>query len=106
LTAPGTDLLQGTVYPGGTTRLWLTTTNAGTLTVALVSIDPATVPVRLALGDRSGNSCEERARAEVQQGSLPQLVVPVTAGSYCVDVADLGTVGLSGADFSISVQFE
>jgi hypothetical protein len=100
------DLLQGTVYPGGTTRLWLSTVSAGTLSLALIRLDPGAMRVDLALGERSGNSCEERVRAEVQQGNAPQIVVPVTAGTYCVDVADPGTVGLSGTNFSISVRLE
>jgi len=84
--------------------MWVTTTQAGTLSVALTSAQPA-VTLGLSLGVLGGGHCEQLQRADAQPGSGPQIATAAEAGTYCVEVSDLGSAPLSGVAYSISVGF-
>ena len=105
-TSPTTQVLDGTVYPTGTTTMWLTTTVAGTLRVTLTSAEPGPVTLGLGLGALSGGRCETQMRVDAQPGPTPQITTAADAGTYCVEVSDLGSVTESGVNYSISVEFE
>ena len=102
LTAPGTRVLVGTVYPDGATTMWVTT-QAGTLTVTLTDPKPTAIALGLGLGVRNLEHCDLTAQANTQGSSTPQITTPVAAGTYCVEVSDMGVVSSSGAPFSVSV---
>jgi hypothetical protein len=84
--------------------MWVTTTQAGTLSVALTSAQPA-MALGLGIGTLSGGHCEQLQHADVQPGPVPQVVTAAEAGTYCIDVADLGSAPLSGVEYSVSVGF-
>jgi hypothetical protein len=100
------QVLKGTVYPGGTTTLWLVATRPGTFSLRLANVDPDGLTLGIGFGLLSAGGCEQRLYVRAQTSGASQLSSQVDAGTYCVDVSDLGSVGLSGAQFSIEVQFQ
>lgn len=107
-TSPATQVLTGTVYPTGRTTLWLTTTQAGTLSVSLTDAEPPAITLGLALGVLKPHEkkCDLITQARVQPGSKPQITAQAGAGTYCVEVSDTGVVALSGAPFSVTVSLQ
>jgi hypothetical protein len=104
LTPASTHVLQGRVYPGGTTRLWITTPQPGRVSLALTSVDDS-IAVGLALGERVEGVCRGEP-VSVRASSTPQITASVNAGTFCVDVSDVGGVPSSGVAFSIDAHFE
>jgi hypothetical protein len=103
LTPASTHVLEGRVYPGGTTRLWVTTPQPGTVSLDLMSVD-GSIPLGVGFGEFIDGACGE-TRVAVRPGSDPQITKAVNAGTFCVDVSDVGGVPLSGVGFSIDVHF-
>jgi hypothetical protein len=103
-TAPATsDTFTGTLAVGGIGEHTFTVAEAGAVTVTLASVSPqSTITVGLGIGQLSGTTCtlfadDETARmGSVEQGT-------VAAGSYCVEIYDLGNVQASDT-YMITVQ--
>ena len=106
-TGPEPQILQGTVYPTGSTPFVLTMTRPGTLSVTLTTVDPSST-VGLAVGVRNEErrTCDVTVAVKTRAGSQPQITAPISAGEYCVEVSDAGSVTSSGTTFSISVQLQ
>jgi hypothetical protein len=104
LTPAATQVLQGRVYPDGTTRLWVTAPQPGTVTLDLTSVD-GSIALGLAFGVLVDGACGAE-RVAVRAGTIPQITETVNAGTFCVDVSDIGGVPLSGVAFSIDAHFQ
>jgi hypothetical protein len=106
LSAAGSQVLEGSVYPGGTTRVWVTTVAAGTLMLDLTTVNPGGLTVGLGLGTLEDGACDGLAHVNAVPGNTPQITAPIPQGTYCVDVSDAGGVGLSGVTFSITAHLQ
>lgn len=99
----GTITYASTVFQGGFTSRTFEASQAGTVTVQFDTIDPGSVP-SLALGigfpRTDGGGCQITQLHTATRGS--QFAVNVEAGTYCVRVADTGTVNGS-ATFSLRI---
>jgi hypothetical protein len=95
---------QGDRYPSGTTTLWLADIQSGTIEIDLVNTDPGPAVVGLGFGVLSGGSCTRQVYVEALPSGSPQIASKIQGGTYCIDVSDLGSVGLSGVTFSIQVS--
>jgi hypothetical protein len=108
LPSSGSLVLQGTVYPDGTTTVWAESPHEGTLSVAVSEQKPAGIPIGVAVGGPTGSSghCETRDPVDMEAGSAPQEVPATAEGLYCINVSDTGSVKTrSGVSFSLTVAF-
>jgi len=101
-----TQVLTGSVYPDGTTTMWLTTRESGTLSITLTSTEPGPVALGLALGILAGGHCEQREHVNARPDSVPQIAASTETGTYCVEVSDLGSVTQSGVKYSLQVLLQ
>ena len=89
-----TDTLSGTVQPGGVDFQPFTVTTGGTVNVTLLTAGPPpTITMGLAIGTPSGTgACAllSGASTAATASSTAQLTGTLNAGSYCVEVLDLG----------------
>jgi hypothetical protein len=76
--------------------------------MTLTGVEPGPITLGLGFGGPSsqGTRCNLSVRNDIQAGSTPQITAPVDAGTYCVEVFDVGFVTVSGATFSVSVLFQ
>ncbi len=100
----GTITYTSTVFQGGFTSRTFDASQAGTVTVFFDTIDPGSVPsLSLGIGfprtDGSGG-CQITQLHTATRGS--QFSVNVDAGTYCVRIADPGTV-TGSATFSLRI---
>jgi hypothetical protein len=79
---------------------------AGTVTLKLVTLDPASLTVGLGLGEKITGGCSIAQETEARAGgSAPQLTLrSVSPGSKCAVVFDIGGVPLTGARFTVDVH--
>ena len=102
----GPQVVRGTVYPGGTTTVWVQSAHEGTFSVVMSEEKPAGVPLSIAFGGPTGaqSKCETDNPANISGGAAPQQAGPAAAGLYCFDVADIGFVTQkTGVDFALTV---
>jgi hypothetical protein len=89
-----TDSFSGTVPVGGVGPIHqFTVTVAGNLSVTLLTAGPpSTITMGLAVGTPSGTTCAllSGGSTTTPPGSTAQLSGSVSAGSYCVEVVDVG----------------
>ncbi len=80
------------------------TVGAGTVTVTLTTVGPPVVSVGLGIGVPGGGaSCNlSMAVGSAAPATTPQISVPVDAGTYCVQVYDVGAVP-DHINFTVSV---
>ena len=100
----GTITYQSVVLQGGFTSRTFDATQAGTAVVLFDTIDPGSVPsLSLGIGfpRTDGGGCQITQLHTATRGS--QFAVNVEAGTYCVRVADVGTV-TGSASFSLRIQ--
>jgi hypothetical protein len=86
---------SSTVATSGATSRSFKTTRNGTVSITLQSVGGTTTQrvglgVGIPLGD--GTGCVLSRSVETVSGSMAQLELSVDAGSYCVQVYDLGTL--------------
>jgi hypothetical protein len=101
----GTATFANTVLPGGFSSRSFKASAAGTVTVIMDTIDPASVSsLGLGIGfpRTDGGGCELNQSFSAGRGS--QFAVPVEAGTYCVKVSDPGTL-TSPAQFSLRIIY-
>ncbi len=99
----GTITYASTVFQGGFTSRTFEASQAGTVTVAFDTIDPGSVPsLSLGIGfpRTDGGGCQIAQLHTATRGS--QFAVNVEAGTYCVRIADTGTV-TGSATFSLRI---
>jgi hypothetical protein len=96
---------------GGSTEQTFHVTQAGTIAVTLTVVTPAGV-VGLGVGvpNASGTGCTLTNSLDASAATLdsagtpvPQLTIPASVGTYCVDVYDSGQLDRIGRTFSVTV---
>jgi hypothetical protein len=88
-----TDTFSGTVQPGGLDFNSFTVTTGGTVNVTLVTAGPPpTITMGLGIGTPGAGTCAllSGASTAATAGSTAQLTGTLNAGSYCVEVLDVG----------------
>ena len=88
-----TDTFTGTVPMGGVSWNPFTVTVGGTVNITLVSASPpSTITMVLGIGTPSGSTCVliSGGTTTTVPGTSAQLSGPIAAGSYCVEVVDVG----------------
>jgi hypothetical protein len=109
LPSSGSQVLRGTVYPGGTTTVWVQPQREGTLSLSLTEESPAGVPLSVAFGGPTGaeGKCETDHPVNMDTTSAPQPALAETAGLFCIDVSDIGFVkSNSGVSFGLTVKLQ
>jgi hypothetical protein len=90
---PGTDTYASVLFPGGFTSRTFEASTAGTVTVIMDTISPASVPSLFAgvgFPRTDGGGCQLTRTFTATRGA--QLAVPVEVGTYCVKLSDPGTL--------------
>jgi hypothetical protein len=104
-TASGTtETFSGALGQQDTKLHTFTVSKAGTVSITLTSLSPATVAVGLGIGTPNGmTSCTLiSTNPAAMAGTAPQITVTENPGNYCVDIYDVGN--LTGAStFSITI---
>ena len=86
-----TDTFSGTLVQGAQNSFPFTVTTAGTVTVTVTSLNPAST-VGVGIGTLSGTTCVATSQnAAAQQAGAVSMAV-TTAGTYCAIVYDSGSV--------------
>ena len=89
----GTDTYSSVLFPGGFTSRSFEASAAGIVTVVMDAISPANVASLFAgvgFPRTDGGGCQLTRTFTASRGA--QLAVPVEIGSYCVKIADPGTL--------------
>jgi hypothetical protein len=108
-TSPTTETLASTLGAQQSAFRTFTVSQAGTVSVTLVSDGPPTIPFGLGLGIESGAGspstagCNLLTAVNTVPGDAAQITAPVDAGSYCAGIYDIGNIG-SGGIVSFSVR--
>ena len=107
LPSSGMQVLQGTVYPDGTTTVWAESPREGTFSLTVSEEKPAGVPIGVAIGGPVGAAghCETGDPIDMAAGSAAQEAAVPGAGLYSINVSDTGSVKTrSGVSFSLTVR--
>ena len=105
----GPQVVRGTVYPGGTTTVWVQSAHEGTFNIAMTEENPAGVPLSLEFGGPTGAEakCETERPANMVAGGAPRAEEAPAGGLYCINVSDTGTVTQkNGVDFTLTVTLK
>jgi hypothetical protein len=99
-----TENVSGAVTVGGLTYHAFTTASAGTITVTLTGLTFGTTVVGLGLGvyNNVNSLCSLTTSLNTAPGTAAQLSATVDTGSYCVEIYDIGTLGVPQA-FAITI---
>jgi len=103
--AGATETFSGTLALQGASLYTFTVAQAGTVSVTLSSLSPsATSPVSLGLGTPTGTTTcvASSSIPKAVAGSAPQITVTENPGTYCVNIADVGSL-TSPSTFSITI---
>lgn len=103
-TSGTTETFSGSLGQQDTKLYTFTVSQAGTVSITLTSLSPATVAVGLGIGTPNGTtSCTLiSANPAAMAGTTPQITATESPGSYCVDIYDVGN--LTGTStFSITI---
>jgi hypothetical protein len=102
-TSPVTETFASMLTAGGASSHSFALTQAGTITVTLTSVTPAT-RVGVGIGIAGGApSCSLTRSAVVDVGGSVQLAANADPGTYCAEIYDPGTVADQVA-FSMTVE--
>ena len=102
---PVTENISGAVAVGGLTSHAFSTASAGTITVTLSSLSVPSTVVGLGLGVFNPGAnyvCSLTTSLNTAPGTAAQISATVDTGTYCVEIYDIGTLGVPQA-FSISI---
>ena len=103
-TSPVTDTFASLLAAGGATTRTFVVSNAGTVKVTLSSLGNGTGRAGLSIGlPATGAPCSPSVSVVTGPSSVPQLQAAVTAGTYCAQVFDTGTLREDTA-FSITIE--
>ena len=105
VTSPVTVSYETQLYPRGAASRSLTVAQSGTVQVTLTSVRPdQSVELGIGLGipraDSSG--CHLSQSVNAASGAAAHIVTNVDAGTYCVQVFDLGTL-TNEVSFSVTI---
>jgi hypothetical protein len=92
-----TETFNGTVQVGGLSSNPFTVTVGGTVNITLIAAGPpATITMGLGVGTPSGATCAllSGGSTTTVPGTAAQLSGPLAAGSYCVEVIDIGNAAV------------
>jgi hypothetical protein len=103
--SPTTETFASLLTAGGTASRAFTAAQAGTINVTLTSAGPpSSIVVGLGVGIRgAGVPCSLSISTATAAGSAAQITTTADAGSYCVEIFDLGHV-TGAVSFSITVD--
>jgi len=111
-TVTNTEVLSGSVAPGGTTIVTFVVSANGTASLTLLALAsgggplfaPAlTTPINVAIGTlNSDSTCTPVAQAALTSQLTPQLNAALVMGNGCVQVTDLGNLTTT-ATFTVRV---
>ncbi len=103
-TSPTTETFASAITAQGTAFRVFTVSQAGTVSVTLVSDGPPAIPFGLGVGVRAGaTGCNLNTAVNTMPGDTAQITVPVDAGSYCTGIYDIGNVPPGGVNFSVRI---
>ena len=108
-TSPATETLASTLGAQQSAFRTFTASQAGTVSVTLVSDGPPTIPFGLGLGIQGGVSspgtagCNLTIALNTAPGDIAQITAPVDAGSYCAGIYDIGNIGSGTVNFSVQI---
>jgi hypothetical protein len=88
-----TVIFSSRLQPGAFAWRSFTVAEAGSVSVQLISISPEVeAVVSLAFGTFAGSACTPTTSLDTASGTTAQITTPVSAGEYCVRVADIGNL--------------
>ena len=90
-TSPTSEGWSGVLAPGGASSRSFTANAAGTISITLTGAG-ATVGLGVGLPRTSGGGCRLGVTVNAAPGPTAQLTTQADAGSYCVQVFDLGSL--------------
>jgi len=101
---PVTETFTGSLALKGSNFYTFTVTKTGAVSVTLSGLSPTSVPVEVGFGTPNGTtSCTLiSANPTALAGSTPQITTTGNAGTYCVDISDVGNL-TSASTFIISI---
>lgn len=99
-----TEAFAGSIIVGGSSFFTFTVVNPGTVNVDLTTLG-ANTPVGIGIGTPNGTaSCTLASTSQsTLAGGTPQLSVSETAGTFCVEVFDPGTL-TAATTFAVTVN--
>lgn len=101
-TTATTATFQSMVGPQGFAVHQFNLATSGTLTLSMTSAGDGTPVIGLAAGVWDGLACRLTTSLQTAASADPQITAAVDAGSYCLRVADLGTL-INQIGFSITI---
>ena len=103
-TQPTTISFSNSLYPAGSAWRSVKVDDNAKVTVQFVSILPQTaIATRVSFGTFDGTNCNVTQSVDTATSSTdPQITTNVSAGNYCVRIADIGQV-TQIATFSITI---
>ena len=105
-TSPVTETFISNVTVKGSVRRFFTAIQTGPMTATLTTSDQPSTVIAFAIGlrDSSGTGCLITKDVITTAGSAPQLSAQVDAGTYCVRLADTGTL-TTPMNFTITLTY-
>jgi hypothetical protein len=93
--SPVIDTFASSIVKGGAASRTFTTLSHGTVEVTLVATTPEGTPLGVGIGipgNAVGNRCSMAQAEPTVASTEPQLTLAVEAGTFCVQVYDVGAV--------------
>ena len=95
--SPLQELYTETLAPGGATFYAFQSAYAGAVRVTLINVtdangNPMNTPLKLVFGVPQGTGCGSTSTVVVTPGFVSHVTSPIAASTYCVSVADPGTL--------------
>lgn len=102
-----TEVFSGTMTTGGSSFYSFAVSQAGTVSVMLASIisgsgQPLATVVRLGVGVPSGTGCGVTTTVNATPALASQITNVMSAGTYCVELSDAGSV-TDSVNFSVRI---
>jgi hypothetical protein len=102
--SPVSAVFASHLAPGGSTSRAFAVAAAGTVTVTLTAFGLGTDAVGLGVGiPATGAPCSLTQSVTTAAGTAPQIVVGADAGSYCVQLFDIGSIAAE-TPFSVTIE--
>lgn len=103
-TSPVTDSFASLLAVGGATTRTFAVSTAGTVKITLSTLSNANARVGVSLGlPATGAPCSPSISVITGPGSAPQVQTAVSAGTYCAQVFDTGTLKEDTA-FTLTIE--
>jgi hypothetical protein len=99
----GTETFNGYLSAGTQVSRAVTLTQSSTLSATLNSTSPSGVQVGLGLGLLDGSDCA--LTQAITAGAGASVSATTDAGTYCVDLYDIGQVGKAPLSFTVTIDY-